>query len=131
MIGQSPRRKEDERLVVGRGRFVDDIRLPSLLHVAFARSTHARARLVRVDVSAAQTLPGVMAFVADDFPELADCGRQLHPVIVDGQVMGGFVQGLGVSLGERIIYDDAGQLLTGSLVERPDPPTLGGRALLR
>jgi carbon-monoxide dehydrogenase large subunit len=71
MIGQSPRRTEDERLVVGRGRFVDDIRLPDLLHVAFARSTHARARLARVDVSAARALPGVMAFVADDFPELA------------------------------------------------------------
>ena len=71
MIGQSPRRKEDERLVVGRGRFVDDIQLPGLLHAAFVRSAHARARLVRVDVSAARALPGVMAFVADDFPELA------------------------------------------------------------
>ena len=71
MIGQSPRRKEDERLLLGRGRFVDDVRLPGLLHAAFARSTHARARLVRVDASAAAALPGVMAFVAGDLPELA------------------------------------------------------------
>jgi len=35
--------------------------------------------------------------------------------------MGGFVQGLGVSLGERVIYDDAGQLLTGNLMEYPLP----------
>jgi carbon-monoxide dehydrogenase large subunit len=48
-----------------------------------------------------------------------DCGRQLHPVIVDGQVMGGFAQALGVSLGERVVYDEAGQLLTGSLMEYP------------
>jgi carbon-monoxide dehydrogenase large subunit len=50
-----------------------------------------------------------------------DCGRQLHPVIVDGQVMGGFAQGLGVSLGERVVYDDAGQLLTGNFMEYPIP----------
>lgn len=71
MIGQSPRRKEDERLITGRGRFVDDIRLPDLHHVALVRSTHARARLVRVDLTAVRALPGVVAFVAADFPELA------------------------------------------------------------
>jgi carbon-monoxide dehydrogenase large subunit len=71
MIGQSPRRKEDERLLVGRGRFVDDLRLSGLLHLAFARSTHARARLVRVDVRAARALPDVLAFVAGDLPEIA------------------------------------------------------------
>ena len=54
MIGQSPRRKEDERLLTGRGRFVDDIVLPGLLHVAFVRSTHARARIVAVDAAAAR-----------------------------------------------------------------------------
>jgi len=70
MIGRSPRRKEDERLLVGRGRFVDDIRLPGLLHAAFVRSIHARARLVRVDVGAARALPGVVAFVAGDLAEL-------------------------------------------------------------
>ncbi|MBM3217090.1 MAG: xanthine dehydrogenase family protein [Candidatus Rokubacteria bacterium] len=71
MIGQSPRRKEDERLLVGRGRFVDDIRLPDPLHLTLVRSTHARARVHRVDLSAARALPGVMAFVAGDLPELA------------------------------------------------------------
>jgi carbon-monoxide dehydrogenase large subunit len=50
-----------------------------------------------------------------------DCGRQLHPVIVDGQVQGGFVQGLGVPLGEQIVYDAQGQLLTGSLMDYPIP----------
>jgi carbon-monoxide dehydrogenase large subunit len=71
MIGQSPRRREDERLLLGRGRFVDDIRLPDLLHLALVRSTHARARLVRVDASAARARPGVLAFAAGDLPELA------------------------------------------------------------
>ncbi|MGH7308564.1 MAG: xanthine dehydrogenase family protein molybdopterin-binding subunit [Candidatus Rokuibacteriota bacterium] len=72
MIGQSPRRKEDARLIVGAGRFVDDLRLPDLLHLALVRSPHARARLVRVDVSATRRVPGVAAAVtADDLPELA------------------------------------------------------------
>jgi carbon-monoxide dehydrogenase large subunit len=71
MIGQSPRRKEDARLLVGAGRFVDDVRLPDLLHLVLVRSTHARARLVRVDVSAARRVPGVVAVSADDLAETA------------------------------------------------------------
>ncbi len=71
MIGQSPRRKEDERLVTGRGRFVDDIQPPGLLHLALVRSTHARARLLRVDLSGARAQPGVVALAAGDLAELA------------------------------------------------------------
>ena len=70
MIGQSPRRREDERLLAGRGRFVDDIRLRDPLHVVMVRSTHARARLVRVDLTGARAQPGVFAFAAADLPEL-------------------------------------------------------------
>jgi carbon-monoxide dehydrogenase large subunit len=50
-----------------------------------------------------------------------DCGRQLHPVIVDGQIVGGFAQGLGVALGEHVVYGDDGQLLTSTLMEYPVP----------
>jgi len=70
VIGQSPRRREDERLVTGRGRFIDDIAPAGCLHVAIVRSTHARARIVAVDTSAARALPGVSVYVAGDLPEL-------------------------------------------------------------
>ena len=50
-----------------------------------------------------------------------DCGRQLHPVIVDGQMIGGFAQGLGVVLGEHVVYGDDGQLLTSTLMDYPIP----------
>ena len=50
-----------------------------------------------------------------------DCGRQLHPVIVDGQIVGGFAQGLGVVLGEHVVHDDNGQLLTNTLMDYPIP----------
>jgi aerobic carbon-monoxide dehydrogenase large subunit len=72
VIGQSPRRKEDERLVTGRGRFIDDIAPPGVLHLAVVRSTHARARIVGVDAAQARRLPGVAVFLADDLPGLAE-----------------------------------------------------------
>ena len=71
MIGQSPRRKEDERLITGRGRFIDDITLPGVVHLAVVRSTHARARIAAIDAAAARKLPGVAVFLAEDLPELA------------------------------------------------------------
>src|SRR5438105_1317517 len=70
MIGQSPRRKEDERLLTGRGRFIDDIVPPGLLHLVLVRSPHARARIVGIDATAAPQRPGVSVSVAEDLPEL-------------------------------------------------------------
>ncbi|NMP23407.1 xanthine dehydrogenase family protein molybdopterin-binding subunit [Sulfobacillus harzensis] len=53
-------RKEDARLVTGRGRYTDDVQLPGMLYAAIVRSPYAHARIKSVDVSAAQTLPGVI-----------------------------------------------------------------------
>ena len=73
-----------------------------------------------------------------------DCGRMVNPLIVDGQVHGGVAQGIGAALLEEIVYDDEGQLLSGTLmdyvvpsaceiptmevhhVETPSPVALGG-----
>ena len=55
------RRNEDARLLTGRARFVDDVHLPGMLHVAFVRSDYAHARLLAVDVSAARERSGVVA----------------------------------------------------------------------
>jgi carbon-monoxide dehydrogenase large subunit len=60
-VGQPVRRIEDARLVIGNGAFVDDIKLPGMLHAAVLRSIHAHARLRSVDSSAARDLPGVVA----------------------------------------------------------------------
>jgi carbon-monoxide dehydrogenase large subunit len=57
----SVKRIEDPRLLTGRGRYLDDIQLPGLLHAVFVRSPHAHARLSRVDASAALEVPGVAA----------------------------------------------------------------------
>src|SRR5688500_9530612 len=69
-FGQSTRRKEDQRLITGRGRYVDDLRAPDVLHAAFVRSPHAHARVERIDASAARAMAGVAAvFTLADLPE--------------------------------------------------------------
>jgi carbon-monoxide dehydrogenase large subunit len=50
-----------------------------------------------------------------------DCGPQINPVIVEGQVHGGVVQGIGQALWEGAVYDDSGQLITGSLLDYAIP----------
>ncbi|HKX05225.1 MAG TPA: hypothetical protein VJX71_22215, partial [Methylomirabilota bacterium] len=45
--------------MAGRGRYVTDVELPRMLHVAFVRSPHAHARMRRIDAAAARAAPGV------------------------------------------------------------------------
>jgi aerobic carbon-monoxide dehydrogenase large subunit len=72
VIGESHPRLGGERLVGGHGRFVDDVRVPGMLHAAVLRSPHAHARLLSVDVKRASELPGVRAVLtAADVPEAA------------------------------------------------------------
>ena len=59
--GASIKRSEDPRILTGAGRYVDDIKLPGMLHAAFVRSPLAHARVLSADVSAARALPGVVA----------------------------------------------------------------------
>jgi CO/xanthine dehydrogenase Mo-binding subunit len=46
-----------------------------------------------------------------------DCGKVLNPLVVEGQIYGGVVQGIGGSLYEQLIYDDDGQPLTASFMD--------------
>ncbi|GAA4775304.1 xanthine dehydrogenase family protein molybdopterin-binding subunit [Actinomycetospora chlora] len=68
-VGASVPRHEDPRLLTGRGRFVDDIALPGMLHAGFVRSTVAHGHLTRVDLTAVRAVPGVVA--AYDAADLA------------------------------------------------------------
>ena len=68
------------------------------------------AHLAVVDVDPSTGHVTLTRYVAVD-----DCGPQINPMIVEGQVHGGVVQGIGQALWEHGIYDDSGQLLTGSL----------------
>ena len=60
-IGATVRRKEDARLVTGRGNYSDDFNLPGQAYGAAVRSPHAHARIRAIDTAAARAVPGVLA----------------------------------------------------------------------
>ena len=84
-IGAALARKEDLRLVTGRGCFSDDFRAPGQLHAFFLRSPHAHARINSIDPSAALSMPGVKAVLtgadqqADGLKPLPHHVWALHP----------------------------------------------------
>jgi carbon-monoxide dehydrogenase large subunit len=65
-LGHSVKRKEDERFIRGKGNYVDDITLPGMLHMELLRSPFAHARIVSVDTSRAEAVPGVVAVVTGE-----------------------------------------------------------------
>lgn len=78
--GQRFKRKEDLRLVTGNGRFVDDIKLPGMVYAAILRSPYAHARIVRIDVSKAEQLPGVVCVLTgEEVAKLTEPFLQISP----------------------------------------------------
>jgi carbon-monoxide dehydrogenase large subunit len=80
-VGESVPRVEDRRILTGRGRYVDDVRLPGMLHAAFLRSPFPHARIDSVDTTAARQVPGVVAVLT---------GTDIEAATVPIQVMGQF-----------------------------------------
>jgi aerobic carbon-monoxide dehydrogenase large subunit len=79
-IGRPMPRREDRRLLTGRGQFIADLMLPGMLHAAFVRSAAAHARIRSVDLSRARAAPGVVYAIAG--PEL----MELLPPVPDTQL---------------------------------------------
>ena len=50
-----------------------------------------------------------------------DCGTVINPMVVEGQIHGGLLQGIGAALLEQAVWDDSGQLLTGSFMDYAMP----------
>jgi carbon-monoxide dehydrogenase large subunit len=82
LVGTRISRKEDPRLLTGAGRYVDDVVVAGVGHVAFARSEIARGRIMRLDVTEARRAPGVLAVLtaAELNPLLA--GRMAATVVL-------------------------------------------------
>jgi CO/xanthine dehydrogenase Mo-binding subunit len=78
-VGQPLPRKEENRLLRGRGKFADDIKLREMLYLRFVRSPYAHAKVVSVDVSAAQALAGVFGTLTG-----AEIAAQTQPFIEIG-----------------------------------------------
>jgi carbon-monoxide dehydrogenase large subunit len=65
-LGRRVKRKEDDRFIVGRGNYIEDIKLPNMLHMAILRSPFPHAKINSIDTSAAAELPGVVAVVTGE-----------------------------------------------------------------
>ena len=65
-IGQAMRRKEDPRMITGRGRYTEDINLPGTLHAVVVRSPEAHAAITSIDTSAALERDGVVAVLTGE-----------------------------------------------------------------
>src|SRR5256714_726927 len=70
------------------------------------------AHIAVVEVDAETGATQILRYVAVD-----DCGTRINPMVVDGQLHGGIAQGIGQALFEEAVYDEAGQLPTGSLLD--------------
>ncbi len=92
VMGGVVKRREDPALIRGTGLYVDDVKLPGMLHVGFVRSPYAHARIDSVDTSAAASMEGVVAvYTADDVRHLGPLLAQvpigkLRPLLADGDV---------------------------------------------
>src|SRR5262245_585551 len=81
LFGKSIKRREDPRFITGRGRYVDDLKLPGMTYAAFVRSPHSHARIRSIDVSQAKAHPGVVAvFIGKDMAGVNSlpCGWDLR-----------------------------------------------------
>ncbi|HYT95912.1 MAG TPA: xanthine dehydrogenase family protein molybdopterin-binding subunit [Casimicrobiaceae bacterium] len=100
-IGQSVRRKEDARFLLGAGQYTDDVTLPNQTHAYFLRSPHAHAKIRAIDTSKAKKAPGVIAIYTSADLEGVNglpCGWLItsvdgtpmkeppHPVLAKGKV---------------------------------------------
>lgn len=75
MMGRAVERNEDLRLLTGRGRYVDDIKRPGMLHAVVVRSPMAHAKVLSIDASAALELPGVVQVIT--FADIAELAKTI------------------------------------------------------
>ncbi len=85
VLGQSVPRKEDTRLIQGRGRYLDDIALPGMVYLALVRSPHAHARIRSIRTEAARSIPGVLAVITGE--DLAKLGLAWMPTLAGDRQM--------------------------------------------
>ncbi|MDZ7602463.1 MAG: xanthine dehydrogenase family protein molybdopterin-binding subunit, partial [Hoeflea sp.] len=82
-IGARVARKEDKRFITGKGKYTDDMVVPGMKHAHFVRSPHAHAKILSIDTSAAEKMPGVIgilngAQLSEDAIGNIICGWMIH-----------------------------------------------------
>ncbi len=138
-VGQPIRRKEEDRLVRGKGIFVDDQKLTGMLHIRFVRSSYGHAKIARIGVSKAAALPGVVCTLTGaevkgmvkPFIEIGpDVGQKIadYPMAVDKVTFQG--EPVAAVVAEtRMIAEDAAELVEVEC--EPLPPILSAEEALK
>jgi aerobic carbon-monoxide dehydrogenase large subunit len=107
-FGQPVKRREDPRLLTGTGTYVDDIQPPNLLHGAFLRSPHARARIKRLNTARARSMRGVVLVLThSDLPKtLAEPLPKLipHPTLIHHKTQYALAPGQVRHVGEPVAF---------------------------
>jgi carbon-monoxide dehydrogenase large subunit len=139
-LGKARTRKEDARLLTGQTNWTDNIILPGMLHMCFVRSPFAHARITSVDVSAARSMPGVIAaFSGADFADeqaSLPCGWPVtediivppHPPMATDEVR--YVGEAVAVVIARDRYEAADAIAAVDVNYEPLPPVLDMRAAL-
>ena len=124
-MGCARRRVEDARFTQGKGNYVDDIKLPGMLHGDFVRSPYAHARVVSIDASKALALDGVVAVLtAKDLEPLSlhwmpTLAGDKQMVLADGKVLFQGQEVAFVVARDRYIAADAAELVEVEYEELP------------
>jgi len=138
-VGQPIRRVEEDRLVRGKGIFVDDQKLTGMLHIRFVRASYGHAKITRVDVTKAAALPGVVCTLTgaevkglvNPFIEIGpDVGQKIadYPMAVDKVVYQG--EPVAAVVAEnRMAAEDAAELV--EVEYEPLPPVMTAEDALK
>lgn len=115
LMGARVSRVEDPRLLSGQARYLDDIQVPGMLEVAFVRSPHAAAKIVRIHTEKARQYPGVQAVLThDECPVLLwerDTYKIGQPVLASGQVAYVGQPVVAIIADNRYLAEDAAELV--------------------
>jgi|TARA_B100000959_G_scaffold119312_1_gene125373 carbon-monoxide dehydrogenase large subunit len=94
-----------------------DVNLNGQAHAVIVRSSHANARIVRMEIDTDTGQVDLLRYAVVD-----DVGTVINPVGLKGQIHGSIAQGVGQALMEQVVYDpDNGQLLSGSFMDYAMP----------
>ncbi|MGA8097338.1 MAG: aerobic carbon-monoxide dehydrogenase large subunit [Candidatus Cybelea sp.] len=117
-IGVAMKRKEDPRFIRGRGRYLDDIKLPNMLYLALVHSPYPHARIKSIDKSKAMALPGVKAVITGEDLDVAKLewlptfhGYDKQMVLAFGKALYQYQEVAGVVATSREIAVDGAELV--------------------
>lgn len=115
VVSKSVKRIDGEDKVKGKTKYGIDYVVPNMYVGKILRSPHAHARIISIDTSRAEALPGVIA--------VHDSGKAINPQMLKGQIEGGVVMGIGFTLFEEMIYID-GVLQNSNFTDYKIPTTM-------